>query len=534
MPATHEVVNQPPPIEGLNGYLADRALRSAVAREGARWGEAELTETGAFAWSEGARRWGRLAEANRPTLLTHDRHGNRLDRVEYHPAYHQLMDAAISRGLHGAAWADGRQGAHVLRCAKFIVWGPVDYGHTCPLSMSYAVIPALRTEAGLAAAWEPGLTRTAYDGRDVPAADKSGLTAGMAMTEKQGGSDVRANSTIARPRRDGEYSLTGHKWFCSAPMSDVFLVLAQAPGGLTCFLMPRYRPDGTRNAVLMMRLKDKMGDRSNASAEIELDGALAFRVGDEGRGVTTIIEMVNRTRLDCALGAAGQMRHGLVEAIHHTRHRQAFGKPLAEQPLMRAVLADLAVESEAATVAALRLAGAYDRGEHEFARLATPIVKYWLTKRSPGHAAEAMECLGGPGFVEESDLPRLFRQSPVNSIWEGSGNVICLDVLRAAARNPAAVEALLAEIRLALGGDSRFDAAVDALPAAFAAVDEPQARRLVERAAVLLQASLLIRYSTPEVADLFVTARIADPGLAYGSIPAGVRTAPVLDRAMEA
>jgi putative acyl-CoA dehydrogenase len=465
-------------------------------------------------------------------LHTHDRFGNRIDRVEYHPSYHRLMDAAISRGLHGAPWADGRPGAHVVRCAKTIVWSPVDYGHTCPLSMSYSVVPALRHQPDLAADWEPRLTAAVYDGRDVPWSKKAGLTAGMALTEKQGGSDVRTNTTLARPLGGNEYALTGHKWFCSAPMSDVFLVLAQAPEGLTCFLMPRYRPDETRNAILIMRLKDKMGDRSNASSEIELDGALAYRLGDEGRGIVTIIEMVNRTRLDCALGAAAQMRHGLVEAVHHSRNRQAFGKALAEQPLMRSVLADLAVESEAATLVAMRLAGAYDRGEHEFARLATPIVKYWLTKRSPGHAAEALECLGGSGYVEDSGMPRLFRQSPLNSIWEGSGNVISLDVLRAAARNPEAVTAFLAELETAQGVDTRFDAALAMWRDTLGDDDPSRARRLVERAAVLLQASLLLRYSPPEVADLFVATRIADPGMAFGSLPAGVATGPVLDRAL--
>ena len=532
MRSTHEVINQPPPIHGLNGYLADRALADAVVREGAGWGVAELVEAGGFVWSETARDWGRVAEANRPVLHTHDRYGNRIDRVEYHPAYHHLMTAAISRGLHGAAWADGRPGAHVLRCAKTIVWSPVDYGHMCPLSMSYAVMPALRATPEVAALWEPRLTSRDYDERDLPASEKRGLTAGMAMTEKQGGSDVRTNSTLARPLGGNEYSLVGHKWFCSAPMSDVFLVLGQAPEGLTCFLMPRYRPDGTRNAILIMRLKDKMGDRSNASSEIELDGALAYRLGDEGRGVSTIIEMVNRTRLDCALGAAAQMRHGLVEAVHHSRHRQAFGKTLVEQPLMRSVLADLAVESEAATLAAMRLAGAYDRGEFDFARLATPIVKYWLTKRSPGHAAEALECLGGSGYVEDSGMPRLFRQSPLNSIWEGSGNVISLDVLRAVARNPEAVAAFVGELETVAGADPRFDAALVRWRDTLSDADDAGARRLVERAAVLLQASLLLRYSPAAVADLFVATRIADPGLAFGSLPGGVSAGQVVDRAL--
>lgn len=529
MSSTHEVLNQPPPLHGFDGYRSDHPLVEAVAREGASWADDELSEAGRFVWSEQAREWGRLAEANRPVLHTHDRFGSRIDSVEYHPAYHHLMDAAVSRGLHGAAWADDRSGAHVVRCAKTIVWSPVDYGHMCPLSMSYSVIPALRSAPDLAALWEPALVRRRYDGRNVPWFEKTGLTAGMAMTEKQGGSDVRANTTIARPTSGDEYLLTGHKWFCSAPMSDVFLVLAQAPGGLTCFLLPRWRPDGTRNGMLIMRLKDKMGDRSNASSEVEYDGALAYRVGDEGRGVATIIEMVNRTRLDCALGAAAQMRHGVVEAAHHASHRAAWGKPLAELPLMRSVLADLALESEAATATVMRLAGAYDRGETEFARMATPIVKYWLTKRSPGHAAEALECLGGSGYVEESGLPRLFRQSPLNSIWEGSGNVISLDVLRASGRSEA-VDAFFEELALAGGADPRFDDALAGLRSRIGSVEEGSARRFVEEAALVLQASLLLRHAPHPVADIFLRARLADPGAVYGSLPDGVRLDPLLDR----
>ncbi|HLA67157.1 MAG TPA: acyl-CoA dehydrogenase family protein [Acidimicrobiia bacterium] len=532
MSPTHEVLNQPPPIEGLSGYLSDRALVEAVRREGAAWAEADLTALGELAWSSEAREWGRTAEANPPVLRSHDRYGNRIDFVEYHPSYHRLMSTAIRNGLHAAAWRDDRPGAHVARCAKTIVWSPVDYGHMCPLSMTYAVVAALRHAPDLATVWEPRLESLEYDPSQAPAETKRGITAGMAMTEKQGGSDVRANTTIARPTADGGYLITGHKWFCSAPMSDVFLVLAQAPSGLTCFLMPRWRPDGTRNAIAIMRLKDKMGDRSNASSEVEYDGALAWRVGEEGRGVATIIEMVNRTRLDCALGAAAQMRHGVVEAAHHAIHREAFGKQLVEQPLMRSVLADLAIESEAATAAAMRVAGAYDRGEDAFARLATPIVKYWLTKRVPGHAAEALECIGGTGYVEESGMPRLFRQSPLNGIWEGSGNVICLDVLRAVRRDPTAVEAFFAEVALASGSDARFDGAARDLRAAVDDLDESGARRFVERAAVLLQASLLLRNAPEPVADLFVRARITDPGVAYGSVLGPVPLDAVLDRAL--
>jgi putative acyl-CoA dehydrogenase len=536
MSATHDVFNQPPLLRGVNAYLSNRALVEAVEREGAHWASAEFVHLGALAGSDDASEWGRTAEANRPVLQTHDRFGARIDRVEYHPSYHRLMETAITNGLAAAPWADERPGAHVARCAKTIVWGPVDYGHLCPLSMSYSVVAALRAAPEVAGPWLPGLTRREYDGRDLPATEKFGLTAGMAMTEKQGGSDVRANTTRAVPsdQTAGEYLLTGHKWFCSAPMSDVFLVLAQAPGGLTCFLMPRWRPDGTRNGISLMRLKDKLGDRSNASSEIELEEALAWRVGDEGRGVATILEMVNRTRLDCALGAAAQMRHGVVEAVHHTRHRAAFGKALAEQPLMRRVLVDLAVESEAATAAAMRLAGAYDRDETDFARLATPIVKYWLTKRVPGHAAEALECLGGNGFVEESGMPRLFRQSPLNGIWEGSGNVICLDVLRAARRSPGAVEAFFAELDAASGADLRYDAAVDTLRESFGELDEPGARRLAERAAITLEASLLLRHAPAPVADAFIGSRIADPGLAYGAQAIEVSVDPVLERVLQA
>jgi putative acyl-CoA dehydrogenase len=532
MSATHEVFNQPPPLGGLNSFLSHRALVDAVDREGAGWASAELIHVGALAGSEEAREWGRTAEANRPILQTHDRFGERIDRVEYHPSYHRLMETAIANGLAAAAWADERQGSHVARCAKTIVWSPVDYGHMCPLSMTYSVVAVLREAPATPGSLLSGLTGRGYDRRDLPTGKKDGLTAGMAMTEKQGGSDVRANTTRAVPAGGSEYALTGHKWFCSAPMSDVFLVLAQAPGGLTCFLMPRLRPDGTMNGISIMRLKDKMGDRSNASSEIEIEDALAWRVGEEGRGVATIIEMVNHTRLDCALGAAAQMRHGVVEAVHHARHRAAFGKALAEQPLMRRVLADLAVESEAATAAAMRLAGAYDRGESDFARLATPIVKYWLTKRVPGHAAESLECLGGNGYVEDSGMPRLFRQSPLNGIWEGSGNVICLDVLRAAERSPEAVDAFLAELDAASGSDMRYDAAVDSIRELLEETDPSGARRLVERAAIALQASLLLRYAPQAVADAFIASRIAEPGLAYGAQTADPAVDPILERVL--
>ena len=527
---THLVTNQPPPLQGHDTFTSDAALVAALEREGGGWGAAEVSAVGTLAGSPEVLEWGRSAEQNPPVLHTHDRYGHRIDRVEYHPSYHHLMEMAIDHGLHAAPWAEVRPGAHVVRCAKTIAWSPVDYGHTCPLSMTYAVVPALRHAPGLAESWEPGLASRTYDPSHRPAAVKAGLTMGMAMTEKQGGSDVRANTTRAEPAGEGAFALTGHKWFCSAPMSDGFLVLAQAADGLTCFLMPRLLPDGSDNAWRIVRLKDKMADRSNASSEIEMDGALASMVGEEGRGVRTIIEMVNRTRLDCSLGAAAQMRHGVTQAAHHARHREAFGKRLVEQPLMRAVMADLQLESEAATSAAMRLAGAYDRGEEAFARLATPIVKYWLTKRAPGHAAEALECLGGNGFVEDSGMPRLFRQSPLNGVWEGSGNVICLDVLRAADRGPEAVEAFFDELGAASGVSDAFDAEVKRLRDEMRDVPEAGARRVVERLAVALQASLLLRHAPSPVAEAFVASRITDPGAAYGSLPSGVDTAAVIER----
>ena len=537
--ATHEVLNQPPPFGDRNAFSDDTALVEALHREGGGWAQDELIEVGRAGGSVDFRELGRLANENPPVLRTHDRYGNRVDEVDYHPAYHRLMGAAIENGLHASAWGDERVGAHVVRCAKVIAWSPVDYGHTCPISMTYSVVPVLAQAEG-AAAWIQGLRSRRYDSRLIPASRKLGLTAGMAMTEKQGGSDVRANTTVAEPIGGNEYSITGHKWFCSAPMSDLFLVLAQAPGGLTCFLLPRFRPDGTRNSISIQRLKDKLGDRSNASSEVEYDGAWAQRIGDEGAGVRTIIEMVNRTRLDCSLGAAAQMRHGVVEAVHHTRNRMAFGRILTDQPLMKAVLADLILESEAATMAAMRLARAYDdisRGVDDggFHRIATPVVKYWLTKRAPGHAAEALECLGGVGYVEETGLPRLFRQSPLNGVWEGSGNVISLDVVRAMRRSPEAVQSFFEELRIPAGRDTRYDVAVDALEKDLATgIEEPFARSAVERMAMTLQACLLLRHAPAFVSEAFISARLASGGSAYGTLPPGVDVDPIIDRALPA
>lgn len=532
--ATHEVVNQPPPRSGFDVFGGDRALVSALDREGAGWAAADLADLGARAGSEEAMEWGRLANENQPVLLTHDRFGNRLDRIDFHPAYHRLMATAVSAGMHAYPWVEALPGSHVARAAKMIVWSQAEAGHICPISMTYSVVAALRHQPDLAAIWEPGLAERRYDPAFAPAAEKSGLTAGMALTEKQGGSDVRANSTVAVSDGSGGYLLTGHKWFVSAPMSDVFLVLANAPGGLSCFLMPRWLPDGTRNSLAILRLKDKMGDKANASSEVELDGAAAWMVGEEGRGVRTIIEMVNRTRLDCSLGSAGGMRQALCEAIHHARHRDAFGARLADQPVMSAVLADLALESEAATLAAMRLAGAYDRGEG-LARIGTPVVKFWVCKRQPGVVAEALECLGGGGYVEESVMPRLFRQSPLNGVWEGSGNVIGLDMLRAMRREPGSVAEFIDELREASGIDAGYDdALVDLVTALGGEVAEADVRRLAGRMAVLLQASLLLRHSPEFVARAFVATRITDPASVYGILPDGVDAEAIVERALPA
>jgi putative acyl-CoA dehydrogenase len=526
---THEVFNQVPPLVDYD-LADDPGLLDGLFREGGGWASEEIHELGRLAGSQRAQEWGRLANEYPPVLRTHDRYGHRIDEVEFHPAWHELERVAVEHGLHAKAWAE-RSGGHVARAAKFYVWR-VDAGHQCPISMTYAAVPALRHEPALAKAYEPLLTSTTYDFGLRPPLGKRGILAGMSMTEKQGGSDVRANTTRAVPQGDGTYLLTGHKWFTSAPMCDVFLVLAQAPDGLTCFLLPRVLPDGTLNAMRLQRLKDKLGNRSNASAEVEYADAVAWRVGEEGRGVPTIIEMVTMTRLDCVIGAASGMRQGLVQAAHHVTHRRAFGASLIDQPLMRNVLADLTVESEAATALMLRLAGAADRNETEFKRLAVPIGKYWTTKRAPGHAAEALECLGGNGYVEESGMPRLFRESPLNSIWEGSGNVSALDVLRAIAKEPQTVDAFFAEVALAEGADARLDTAARQAKDALTAASPETARTVVERLALVLQGSLLVRHCHPAVADAFCASRLdGDWGNAYGTLPPGLDLDPVIERA---
>ncbi|GHE01313.1 acyl-CoA dehydrogenase family protein [Streptomyces alanosinicus] len=536
---THTVTNQPPPLVGHDLFATDRALVAAVERHtGADVLDevrAELSLLGRAAGSAQLQEWGVQANEHPPRLRTHDRYGHRIDEVDFHPAWHRLLGKGVSAGLT-AAWT--RPSGHVRRAAGFLVWTQVEAGNCCPLSMTHAAVPALRADPALAAEWEPRLTSTLYDRALRPAARKPGALFGMGMTEKQGGSDVRANTTEARPLAEaGTYALTGHKWFCSAPMSDAFLVLAQAPEGLTCFLVPRVLPDGARNVFLIQRLKDKLGNRSNASAEVEFAGTWARRVGEEGRGVQTIIGMVAATRLDCALGSAGLMRQAVSQAIHHCTYREAFGGRLLDKPLMRNVLADLALESEAATTLALRLAAAYDDGgeqEHAFLRLAVPAAKYWITKRCASVVVEAAECLGGNGYVEESGLPRLVRESPLNSVWEGAGNVQALDVLRALRREPGALDACLTEIGRSHGADHRLDRAVKDLFTELADLDavEGRARRLAERLALVLQGSLLVRHAPPEVADAFCASRLGgDHGSTFGTLSTGLGLKAMVDRA---
>ncbi|WP_309238270.1 acyl-CoA dehydrogenase family protein [Actinoplanes aureus] len=530
--STHEVFNQPPPLAG-HDVAADAALLEAAEREGAGWAVADLHRLGRLAGGEQAQRWGDEANRYEPRLLTHDRYGHRLDEVEFHPSWHRLMDVAVAEGLAGAAWADPRPGAHVARAAGFHVWSQVEAGHACPISMTYAVVPALRQSPELAAVYEPLLTSRVYDPGLRTPGQKRGLLAGMGMTEKQGGSDVRANTTTAAPAGDGTWTLRGHKWFTSAPMCDLFLVLAQAPGGLSCFLVPRVLPDGTRNVFRIQRLKDKLGNRSNASSEPEFDGTVAWLVGAEGQGVRTIIEMVAMTRLDCVIGSASGMRAALTQAIHHARHRAAFGGPLVEKAAMRNVLADLALESEAATALAIRLAGAVDRNE-PLRRLAIPVGKFWVCKRQPAVVGEALECLGGNGYVEDSGLPRLYRDAPLNSIWEGSGNVQALDVLRAMRRAPESVEAFLAEAGAAAGADRHLDAAVADLRERLADTSDPEARarRVVERMALVLQGSLLVRHAPAAVADAFCASRLGgDWGQTFGTLSPSADLAAIVERA---
>ena len=536
---THIVTNQPPPLTGVDLFTTDRALVEAVDR----YTEADLRQAvreelsglGLSAGSAQVQQWAAQADDNPPRLRTHDRYGHRIDEVDFHPAWHRLLGKGVAAGLT-AAWT--RPAGHVRRAAAFLVWTQAEAGTCCPLSMTHAAVPALRADPELAAVWEPRLTSLVYDRGLRPAHRKAGVLFGMGMTEKQGGSDVRATTTVARPlTEDGTYELTGHKWFCSAPMSDAFLMLAQAPQGLTCFLVPRVLDDGTRNVFLIQRLKDKLGNRSNASAEVEFDGTWARRVGEEGRGVRTILEMVAATRLDCVLGSAGLMRQAVAQAVHHCTHREAFGGPLVDKPLMRNVLADLAVESEAATTLAMRLAAACDDGgdqERALLRIAVPAAKYWVTKRCAPVVVEAAECLGGNGYVTESGMPRLVRESPLNSVWEGAGNIQALDVLRALRREPGAFDAYLREVGAARGADHRLDRAIRDLLTALADLEgaEAGARRLAERLALVLQGALLVRHAPPEVADAFCASRLGgDWGPTFGTLPHTLDLASVVERA---
>jgi len=539
---THSVENVVRELVDFNLYLQDAALQEAVRREGAAWAHEDLAAFGALTGSGEYLTLGALANRYGPELETHDRFGNRIDLVTFHPAYHSLMKTSIENGLHSSPWTEPKPGAHVARAARTYMHTQVDAGHGCPITMTFAAIPSLRTTPELARNWEPKITARIYDPRNVPYADKLGLTIGMAMTEKQGGSDVRANTTRAYPiGAEGPaaaYELIGHKYFVSAPMCDAFMVLAQAPGGLTCFLLPRWRPDGTKNPFQVLRLKRKMGNISNATSETELRGALAWRVGEEGRGVRTILEMVAMTRFDCMIGSSAGQRAAVSQALHHCSIRTAFGKVLNQQPLMRNVLADLVLDSEGALALTMRIARAMDNraDPHEdlLVRLATPVGKYWICKRTPGHAYEAMECIGGSGVMEDGPFPRLFRESPVNAIWEGSGNVQCLDVLRAMRNAPDTLEAFFQEVTKAQGASAPLDRWVDALRKELGDEDdiEYRARDIVDRMALAIQAALLLQHAPTHVADAFCSSRLHVVGTHnYGTLPRGVDRAAIIDRA---
>ncbi len=541
--STHEVTNQAPPLVDYNLYDSDTVLAEAARREGAAWHEEGARKFGALCGSARVIELGHLANKHTPEFKSHDRYGHRVDEVEYHPAYHELLAIGIEGGAHALAWNHKGPGGHVARTVNEFILGQVESGVCCPISMSFAVVPALRNQPDIAEEWVPRVTSTIYDPRFIPAAAKRGCIMGMAMTEKQGGSDVRANTTRAVALGIGgpgnEYELTGHKWFCSAPMSDAFLTLAHTDVGLSCFLVPRFKPDGAKNRFYIQRLKNKLGNRSNASSEIEYLGTWAVMVGEEGRGVPTIIDMVSHTRLDCTIGAAGLMRQAVAQAIHHATHRAAFGKRLTRQPLMKNVLADLAVESEAATILMMRLARAYDEDRIDpsnvaFTRIGTAIAKYWLCKRVVGVVHEALECHGGAGYVEESILPRLYREAPLNGIWEGSGNVMCLDVLRAMQREPETVPAFVAELESARGMDARVDAAIDRAKSELtAAADmESRARRVVGSLARAWQGALMLKHGHAASAEAYCASRVAgDRGDEYGTLPPGLAFDAIIERA---
>ncbi len=533
MSATHQVLNQVPPLVDYDAAAIDLPLQDTLRRIGSDNLVTALTPLGQKAGSAEAQLWARQANEVPPILHTHDRYGNRISEVEFHPAWHSLMDVAVRAGLHGAPWASDEKDAHVRRTAGMYVWSQNEAGHGCPIAMTYAVVPALRHNDELSRALEPALTASTYQPGLSDPFEKQGLLAGMAMTEKQGGSDVRANTTYAVDAGDGSYRITGHKWFCSAPMCDVFLVLAQIDGvGISCFLVPRVLPGGERNVFNIQRLKDKLGNKSNASSEVEFDQTVGWLVGEPGRGVPTIIEMVSMTRLDCIIGSAANQRAALVQALHHARYRKAFGTTLDQQPLMQAVLADLAIEVEAAEALMLRLAQAVDNEETVFARLGVAAGKFWICKRSPVVVGEALECLGGNGYIEESGMPRLFRESPLNSIWEGSGNIIALDVLRAMGREPDSLDAMFAEISAAAGADRRLDDAAARLRVDLKDANPVNARRIASALALALQGSLLVRHAPSYVADAFCASRLGgDWGHVLGTPPVGIDSTAIIDRA---
>jgi len=541
---THEVLNQVPPLDGANLYRLDLPLQDWVRRYRGGWAESRLDDYGALAGGP-LMAAGFLANENKPVFKSHDRYGHRIDLVEFHPAYHELMGAAIAHGIPSLPWTDPQAGAQVARAGLMYLHNQAESGSSCPLTMTYASVPALRQQPGIADVWLPKILSQDYDPRNLPMEQKSGVTIGMAMTEKQGGTDVRANTTRAHAVGAGgpgqPYELVGHKWFCSAPMCDAFLTLAQTDKGLSCFLLPRHQPDGSRNGFYIQRLKNKLGNWSNASSEVEYRGALAWMIGEEGRGVPTIIEMVSSTRFDCMIGSSSLMRQALTQAMHHCAHRQVGGRALIEQPLMQNVLADLALESEAALALTMRMGRAldhpFDEQEEKFARLVTAIGKYWICKRAPEMIAEASECLGGAGYVEDTIMPRLYREAPVNSIWEGSGNVQCLDVLRALSKEAGVLDVLFAE----LGdghGDARLKRQINRLQSAFADKDDIQyrARQLTEDVAVALQAKLLLEAGNDAVSDAFIASRLEGCGRVFGTLPRGLdisallaRSAPFLD-----
>jgi len=539
---THDVFNQPYALENYNAYLSDIALQQALKREGAAWADHQASAFGQFTGSADVIQWGFQANKNKPEFRSHDRYGRRVDEVEFHPAYHKLMEASIVNGLHSLPWTDQRSGSNVHRAALSYLMSQVDAGHGCPITMTFAAIPTLRKQPDIAARWEPLITNRYYDPRNLPVEQKTGVTIGMAMTEKQGGSDVRANTTRAFPvgqRGGGQpYELVGHKYFVSAPMCDAFLLLAQAEGGISCFLVPRWRPDGSKNPLQLQQLKSKMGNVSNASSETELRGALGWLIGDEGRGVANILEMVALTRFDCMIGSAGGMRQAVAQILHHCEHRSAFGKLLVDQPLMQNVLADLALESEAALALAMRMARGLDNqdDEHEklIVRIGTAVGKYWICKRTPPHAYEAMECIGGSAVMEDSIMPRLYREAPVNAIWEGSGNVQCLDMLRAMARTPGSLETLLQEVESVRGQNKLLDQHVQNLKQELADRNdiEYRARVIVEKMALALQASTLLQADNPLVADAFCAARLqSGTHQMFGTIPRGIDCRAIIDRA---